>query len=344
MTNTVHLQILSQPEFTRVGRMLLGSLWEESQEAYESFWLGLESPQLSRGKIFLLGAMDSDHPVARLALWKPLQGESLFFLYARERSLPPEAVESFLSAVKDFAKGKGVNALTGPMAFSTWHPYRFISRMGDAAFFPGEQKMPEEDYSDFIRCGFSTIAEYRSTWVPDLRASISVGDSMGVKQRLAAIEVKTLTGQDLPTLLPEIHRVSSEIFQDNFAYMPIALRDFLTLSSGEKGIEAVLIMVMVAGKTAGFGYGYDIGFYTGEPGHLPRKTAVLKTLGVLPEYRSLGLGYGLAYLFHAFWLDRDYEGLIHAYMKTDNRSLDMSGLVAKPIRAYALMKGTVHGE
>jgi hypothetical protein len=68
---------------------------------------------------------------------------------------------------------------------------------------------------------------------------------------------------------------------------------------------------------------------------------VLKTLGVLPEYRGHRLGFGLAYLFHQYWLGQGHECIIHAYMKTDNHSMGMSGHVAEAFRSYALMRGAV---
>ena len=345
MTQGFRLQILSQPAFTRVGETLLGSMWEEGQENYESFWLDPESPQRSRGEIFLLGWMDADHPVARLALWKPSEGESLFFLYARDRFLPAEAVVEFLSEVKRFAREKGVNALSGPMAFSTWHPYRFISRMGDTDFFAGEQRMPEEDCADFIRSGFSSIAEYQTTLVEDLAESMRIGAAMGVEQGLGAINVEIFGKDRLPQILPELHRLSCEIFKDNFAYSHLDFQEFLASLGKSKTEEATLIIAYIQEKPAGFTFSYAIGSYDPGNGKPARETAVLKTLGVHPDYRGLKAGrnlklaYGLAYLTHNYWIEKGCGSILHAYMKTDNRSRFMAAHFGLPIRDYVLVRG-----
>ena len=53
--------------------------------------------------------------------------------------------------------------------------------------------------------------------------------------------------------------------------------------------------------------------------------------------RSLGLGYGLSYLTHRHWLEQGCESIIHAYMKTDNRSRSMSARFGVPLRDYVLL-------
>jgi hypothetical protein len=338
------LEILSQPAFTEAGRALLGGLWEPGQEGYEALWLGGDRPASAAGDLHLMGWIRGGEARARLAAWKPASGESLFMLYARAADASAGETAAFLAAAKAHCKRHGIASLTGPMQFSTWHPYRFISRMGGADFFPGEQKWPEAYHADFLAAGFADIAGFQSSWVPDLRASLEVGEAMGLPQKLASFEVKTLAGRDLPAMLPEIHRMSSEIFRDNYAFSPIGLGDFLALAAGDKadkGADSVLIAVSIGGKMAAFAYGYSIGPYSIAADQPVGKTAVLKTLGVLPEHRGLGLGYVLSYLFHKHWLERGHTSLIHAYMKTDNRSSGMSERTAQPFRTYALMQGAV---
>jgi GNAT superfamily N-acetyltransferase len=335
------LEILTRPAFTAAGRALLGGLWETGQDGYEALWLGADRPASAAGDLFLLGWMRDGAARARLAIWKPVAGDCLFMLYARASDAGAGETAAFLGAAKAFCRERGIPSLTGPMQFSTWHPYRFITGMGEADFFPGEQRLPAEYHGDFLAAGFSDIAGFQSSWVPDVTDSLRISEAMGVPQRLAAVETKILSGRDLPAMLPEIHRLSLEIFRGNFAFSPIGLGDFLALAAGDKAGESVLIAGSIGGRTAGFAYGYAIGPYAVTAGVPERNTAVLKTLGVLPEHRGIGLGFGLSYLFHKHWLERGCESLIHAYMKTDNRSTGMSNHVAKPFRTYALMKAGV---
>ncbi len=335
------LEETDQPAFTAAGERLLGNLWDTSQAGYEARWLGPESPQRARGDLRLLVWTGGEGPEARMAIWLPSGGgESLFCLYARDAGLDAAVVAAFLAAVKAWCRGRGIAEITGPMQFSTWHPYRFISRMGDTDYFPGEQKLPENYHADFLAAGFADIGEYESTWVEDAASTMDTGVAKAIEARMRGLDLTVLAGRDLPALLPEIHRMSLEIFPGNFAYTPIALDEFLALAGDGKGADAVLVMARAGGRYAGFAYGYDIGSYRGRPDGPARKTASLKTVGVHPDFRRLGLGFGLAYRFHRYWLERGHEAILHAYMKTDNTSRDMSAkVVARSIRTYALMKG-----
>lgn len=340
--------VISQAEFTAVGRRFLGDLWEEGQEAYEAHWLGAASPQRTRGELILLGWVDGaeslEHPgaeelSARLALWKAADGNAnYFFLYARDAALAATRAAEFPRAALEYAREWGMPELEGPIAFSTWHPYRFVSRRGDADFFPGEQKLPEEYHQDFLAAGFQVVAEYQSTWVEDLAESIRTGLAMGVDRALGKVKVEVLDKDRLPQLLPELHRLSCDIFKDNFGYSPLGLPEFLALASSGKGGESALIMASAGGKPAGFVFSYAIGPYSPGPGRPAVEACVLKTLGVHPEFRSLGLGYGLSYLTHKHWLEQGKTAIIHAYMKTDNHSRSMSSHFGGALRDYALVR------
>jgi hypothetical protein len=65
---------------------------------------------------------------------------------------------------------------------------------------------------------------------------------------------------------------------------------------------------------------------------------VLKTLGVAPAFRGRGLGDSGGFLTPRPWKGRGAPNVIHAYMKSDNRSRAMSGHFGRSIRTYALMK------
>jgi ribosomal protein S18 acetylase RimI-like enzyme len=316
-------------------------LWDPGQEAYESRWLGESSPQRRQGDLFLLGWSDASGVRARIAIWNPSAGDCLFMLYARAVEGSREEAVGFLSAVKAFCKERGIGSLTGPMQFSTWHPYRFISRMGTSPYFPGEQRVPEAYHGDFLAAGFSDLAEYQSIYVRGYVKAWIIGMALGVKRGLRGMEIKVFGAGEMPGLMPELYRLSREIFKDNFLYGHVAYEDFLELSAGSKAPDAALIMLLRNGVPAAFAYSYGIGPYSPKTGGKAGRTAVLKTLGVAPAFRGRGLGYSVSYLTHLHWKERGARNVIHAYMKSDNRSRAMSGHFGKSIRTYVLMKGSL---
>jgi hypothetical protein len=357
-TGVEYLDLLSQEEFTEAGRRLSGGFWDAEQAAYEALWLGPRSPRAGRGQLFLLGWRVGGEVRARLALWKPHDPEEapteaiLFFLYARDPDA--QADPAFLAAAREFAAAKVPGPWIGPMAFSTWHPYRFISRMGEAVFFPGEQKMPEGWHRDFLAAGFVPVGTYQSVWVEDLAESIQVGLRLGVDRGLSSARIEALDAAGMKARLPELHGLAEVIFRDNFSFSSLDLREFALLAAGtgateksagkgmDKGSAPLLLLAHVDDRPAGFAFSYDIGPYQAHAGATPRPAAVLKTLGVHPDFRarglrSLGLGYGLSYLTHRHWLEQGCASIIHAYMKTDNRSRSMSARFGVPLRDYVLL-------
>ncbi|MDB5105527.1 MAG: sortase and related acyltransferase [Fibrobacteres bacterium] len=329
---------LTQTEFTVAGRLLLAELWDAGQEKYESFWLGPAAPPRAKGELHLFGWITGSGIRARLAVYNPSAGDCLFMLYARAADAAPAEIAAFLLAVKADCKSRGMGSLTGPMQFSTWHPYRFISKMGRLPYFPGEQRIPTAYHGDFLAAGFSDLAEYQSIHVRGYVKAWLIGMALGVKRGLQGMEVKTFGSEDMLAMLPELYRLSCDIFKDNFLYEHIAYGDFLELSSVSASSEAVLIMLLRNGTPAAFAYSYGIGRY---PTASSGRTAVLKTLGVAPAFRGRGLGYSVSYLTHLHWKERGARNVIHAYMKSDNRSRAMSGHFGKSIRSYVLMKGSL---
>jgi hypothetical protein len=266
------LEPLSPEAFTEAGRRLSGEMWDEEQAAYETLWLGPHSPRAGRGQMFLLGWKDGEEIRARLALWKSTDPHEapndaiLFFLYARAPDAKAAEVAAFLTMARAFAAQNipGIpGPWVGPLAFSTWHPYRFISRMGDAAFFPGEQKMPEDWHRDFLDAGFVSIGTYQSVWVDDLEESIRVGLRLGVDRGLKSARIEALGAAEMKARLPELHGLAQVIFRDNFSFSSLDLREFALLAAGtgtdkSKGGEPLLLLAHVDDRPAGFAFSYDI--------------------------------------------------------------------------------------
>ncbi len=157
---------------------------------------------------------------------------------------------------------------------------------------------------------------------------------------LGDLEIETVSGAGLTEVMPLLYRLSVEVFRDNYAYDPIDFENFLALYEDRRAAtgDAVVIIARFEGWPAGLAFSYDIGPYAGFDGESAQRTAVLKTIGVHPDARRLGIGYGVSYLTHRYWLERGYRQIIHAYMKTDNASMSMSAHFGRAIREYALLR------
>ena len=304
---------------------------------YEATWMSDSSPYA--GRVDRLVFEYAEGIAARLAVLRPADGsEALFCFYGRRPDLDEAIRKELFVSLRQWLDDQGIASLQGPIEFSTWHPYRFVRKQGPSPWFPGEQPMPDYWFRDFLEGGFKVSAGFSSALVENLGRSIDTGLAMGVDRSLGALGSDTVTGTDIVDLLPTHYDLLRSIFQANYAYTPIEYQDFLALYSRIAALDAAVIVVADDQGPVGMAFSYNIGPYAAFTGEQPVLTSVLKTIGVHPRARRQGIGYGVSYLTHKFWLERGFERIIHAYMKSDNVSQAMSSHFDRTIREYALVR------
>jgi hypothetical protein len=306
-------------------------------EAYEALWLADDSPY--NGRVNRLVFEDERGVAVRLVVLQPAAGgEAMFCFYGRRENLAAPTLDSFFRSLDEWLRARGIVSLQGPIQFSTWHPYRFVCAQGPGPWFAGEQPMPDYCFADFTSAGFQECARFASTLTEDLEKSVDLGLAMGVDQKLGALSIDTVTGNDIYEILPTIYDLSRIIFEDNYAYSPITYEEFHTLYSSIVALDAVVIVAKKNLLPVALAFSYNIGLFAAVYGEEPKLTSVFKTLGVHPDVRNLRIGFGVSYLTYKLWLERGFQQVIHAYMKTDNASLGMSSRFGRTIREYALLR------
>jgi hypothetical protein len=306
--------------------------------AYESIWMSESSPY--KGKLLRLLIEDEQGVMARIAVLLPADGgEANFCFYGRRAELSESKKAEFFNAFHQWLCTNGIVSIQGPIEFSTWHPNRFVCKQGSSPWFPGEQKMPEYAYNDFIQGGFTETAHYSSSLVGDLKLSIDKGLAAGVDRALNTLNIETQTSNNILDILPTLYNLSCVIFAENYAYSPISYKDFKALYQPILALDSVVIVAKIEHRPVAMAFSYNIGAYNdGKNTVSPKLTAVLKTIGVHPSVRQQHIGLGISYLTHKLWFERGFQSIIHAYMKTDNASSTMSASFAEPIREYALVR------
>jgi hypothetical protein len=304
---------------------------------YEATWMSDSSPYA--GRVDRLVFEHAEGIAARLAVLRPADGsEALFCFYGRRPDLDEAVRKELFASLRQWLDDQGIASLQGPIEFSTWHPYRFVCEQGPSPWFPGEQPMPDYWFRDFLEGGFKVSAGFNSALVENLGRSIDTGLAMGVDASLDALSIDTVTGTDIVDLLPTHYDLLRSIFQANYAYTPIEYQDFLALYSRIAALDAAVIVVADDQGPVGMAFSYNIGPYAAFTGEQPVLTSVFKTFGVHPRARRQRIGFGVSYLTHKFWLERGFERIIHAYMKSDNTSHAMSSHFGRTIREYALVR------
>lgn len=307
--------------------------------------LGPASPWLERGQVCTFSLEDEGRLLARVsALINPdLQDQAAptgllgFFSFtdeAFERHEP--ALHALVERATTWLRGRGMQRLRAPMNFTTWYSYRAESRGSDYPRFPGEDVL-DSRYARFLERFMKPIGTYASQLIDDHQAAQAIARQLGIDRAgaVAGVTVAELPRERVLSELRPFFDVASEIFPQDFSYGPIGyaefcqlyvpliqrLPDFYALTAQDAG-----------GRPVGLAYGYRHPF-------APVKTSILKTVGVLPEYRrglSRGLSWFLTYQYHMHLIGQGYQHFIHATMKEDNTSRAMSSRFARKIREYCL--------
>ena len=307
--------------------------------------LGPQSPWLEHGQICTFALEDAGVVLGRVSAFvnPRLQDQTaptgLLGCFAfTDAAFDSRGAE--LRALVDQACGwlraRGMQRVRGPMNFCTWYSYRVESESADYPRFPGEDVL-DQRYARFLETFMQPLGTYASQLIEDPESARKVAQQLGVDRagKLAGITVEELTRERTLAELKPFYDLASEIFPQDFSYGPIGFDEMQQLYVPV--IQRLpdyyaLIARNSSGRPIGLAYGYMHPF-------APVKTSILKTVGVLPEYRrglSRGVSWYLTYTFHYNLHERGYVQFIHSTMKEDNTSRAMSSRFARKIREYKL--------
>jgi ribosomal protein S18 acetylase RimI-like enzyme len=252
------------------------------------------------------------------------------------------------------------------MDSSTWGSYRLVTESlpivapsdhvmavsGIPAPFFLEVTNPPEWKQEFLQAGFHKIASYCSSMVPDLTNDFTTGcrDITPREARLAqrGIRIRPFDRDRFDSDLYTIYRIASEAFTNNFLYSPISWPEFALLYYPLREIvnPDFVLVAEAAGQPAGFVFALpDV--LQDRPGaqcDAQFDTVIIKSLGVLPAYKGLGLGSVLVDRVHRSAMTQGYKRAIHALMRDDNQAArQISAHTAQMFRRYGLFARHLQG-
>ncbi len=250
----------------------------------------------------------------------------------------PEACGAMLKAASDWLAARDCRRVRAPVDRDTWHRYRVRLPGGDPDPIAMEPRNPDYYAELFRRAGFSREMAYVTTEVADtLRMASHYAPFVERCRRRGTI----LRGLDLNRYEEEVallHRISLEIFEENYGYSPIGPDEFLSLYRSARN-WADPDFIRLAFDAAGQPIGYVFAFLDPRPGHSPRGQALnIKTLGVVPRRRAHGVGPALVgEVYHAAVV-RGIARVRHCLMKTDNTSARYGEDLGRVVREYRLFE------
>jgi len=244
------------------------------------------------------------------------------------------------------------------MDSSTWGSYRLVTESlpivapsddpmaasGIRAPFFLEVTNPPEWKQEFLHAGFHEIASYCSSVVPDLTNGCK---DITPSQALLAqrgIRIRAFDRDRFDSDLYTIYRMASEAFANNFLYSPISWPGFALLYYPLREVinPDFVLVAETEGKPAGFIFALpDV--LQDRPG-TQFETVIIKSLGVVPAYKGLGLGSLLVDRVHRSAMTQGYKRAIHALMRDDNQAArQISAHTAQVFRRYGLFARRLQG-
>ncbi|HEV2136968.1 MAG TPA: hypothetical protein VGR47_22305 [Terracidiphilus sp.] len=251
-----------------------------------------------------------------------------------------EAAGALLSEAVAHLRANGCTIAIGPMDGNTWRRYRFITDAGpgrppEPAFFL-EPSNPPEWPAQFVRAGFTPIAEYYSALNRDLGREDERIAALSARIDRAGIAIRSARGVNIRDELKRIYGVSRIAFTHNFLYTELPQEAFVAQYTPLLGrIEPELILLAERGTDL-VGYLFSFPDFAQAMRGTAMDTIIVKTVAILPDPELRGLGSLLVARAQEAGHRLGFRRAIHALMHENNLSRNISRHYAETMRQYTL--------
>ena len=280
-----------------------------------------------------------DGVAARCSLWwrgAPRQPGTTPGLIGHFAARAGPAARTLLEHACRELAARGCTRAVGPMDGSTWRRYRFVVERGEAPPFLLEPDNPDRYPEQWRAAGFRPLAHYSSALQDDLSLEPPRLERILGRLAVAGIRIRPLRMEAVEQELRGIYRVTLRSFESAFLYTPIGEDDYLQM------YRPLLPLVrpelcLIAESDRPLGYLFALPDALQAQRGQAVDTVVIKTVAVLPEVATRGLGSALVALVMRGARRLGYRRAVHALMHEGNASLRISrDYRARQIRRYAL--------
>ncbi|MFN8847010.1 MAG: hypothetical protein ACK5V3_03260 [Bdellovibrionales bacterium] len=243
----------------------------------------------------------------------------------------------FILECERWARSKGIRYLIGPYDYSTYFNYRLRTDCFNRAPFAGEPTNQLEDVQFLKQLGFSSIQNYETYHFGNMKDLIQLADDnltkISTKVAEKSLYFSTTHPQEILDQLKDFYLLSHEIFQDNFLYRPIPFSAFSKYF--QFGLAPQICWQstsLLKEKDTDKILGYSLNFK--DP--LNSKRLLIKTAGIHPEYRFMGLSFIGLTLFSIEKAKENYSELSICLMRSGNYPTLLTSKLTFDKQNYAL--------
>jgi len=244
-----------------------------------------------------------------------------------------ECAKTVFDAAIEFLVKQRKKTIKGPINLTTWRGFRISYPEKNKPFFlePFTRAYYRELFENY---GFSLAQKNISTIQLLTRTKFLKFKSNFQDLKRQGFTFEELKTKNLISILPEIYGLALESLANTWSFVKISWEEFMYYFKNltDPGRNHFLYIVRNKDKQA-------IGFFWGAIDLYARqeKRMVLKTMGVVDKYQSLGIGRALFYLIYQRAKQRGVTKLIFSTMRADNdRIKKITGSKASIYRQYAV--------
>jgi hypothetical protein len=259
-----------------------------------------------------------------------------------------------IAAALDYLHSEGIPMVYGPVNFSTWDAYRFLTKGFDHDPFPGEPTNPPEYPAYFQQFGFFRVRRYFSAFVEDPFPLIDSYRGILERFEAAGYSTRPLDPRRRRADCALILRLAHQAFRRSWGFSPTSTAEFLQLHADFFRVidpQYVRFAYDAAGNPAGFVVTYPSFFRAlqqtkGRSDWLSKlrflrgmhstQTLVVKTLAATPGLRKAVVGRALLGLAYQTGVVKGMKHVIHALMAEGNPTLRMNPLADTSYKEYAV--------
>jgi GNAT superfamily N-acetyltransferase len=276
---------------------------------------------------------------ARCSLWwndVPPYGAERLGVIGHYAAATAEDGRTVLEAAASALAQQGCTFAVGPMDGNTWRRYRFVVDRGVEPPFFLEPTNPDDWPSHFTAAEFSPLSHYFSALNTDLTQTDE--RIPGIATRLEEVGV-TLRAIDLTRFEQElqgVYSVAEVSFRNAFLYTPLSESAFSAQYHRIRQFVRPELVILAEHGDRLAGFAFSIPDVLEAARGASSRTAIIKTLAILPDPQYAGLGSLLTHRSHAAAAALGYDRVIHALMHESNRSRKISAHSGQTMRRYAL--------
>lgn len=230
----------------------------------------------------------------------------------------------------------GCAEVFAPLDGCTWNSYRLVTERGTEPPFFLEPDNPTSWPGVFTSNGFFSIARYYSSLNTDLLVRNKALERAAARLEDSGIRIRAFEKENAERDLAALYQVSLQSFRNNFLYTPIDWPSFR-----EKYVQLFdiirpeLVLLAECGTdTIGFVFTLPDMCELRRTGSC--RTAIVKTVAVLPGRRNGGLGKLLIERSQLAAHEAGFTRVIHALMHESNPSFNLTRDYGNVFRTYEL--------